>query len=397
MQTDMRSYLIVTAGYWAFTVTDGALRMLVVLFFHQLGYTPFEIATLFLFYEFFGVVTNLIGGWLGTRIGLNRTMHIGMAMQIVALAMLTIDHEFLTVVYVMCAQALSGIAKDLNKMSAKASVKLLLPGADQNARLFKWVAILTGSKNSLKGCGFFVGGALLYTFGFQYSVLVLALLLLVVLGGTWILLPKELGKTKNKQKFSRIFSPTRSINLLSAARFFLFGSRDVWFVVALPVFLAGILDWSFLQVSGFLACWVIAYGVVQSLAPKLLRSYRSGRAAFVLVFILALIPGGIAIAMNQTVYPSRVLIIGLVIFGIVFALHSALHSFLAIAWSDREKVAMNVGFYYMANAGGRLVGTVLSGWSYQSLGIQGSLWISSGMLIMAAVVSFPFVRSARSA
>jgi len=320
-----------------------------------------------------------------------------MAMQIVALAMLAVDPVFLTVIYVMCAQALSGIAKDLNKMSAKASVKLLLPGADQDARLFKWVAILTGSKNSLKGCGFFVGGALLHTVGFQYSVLVLALLLLVVLGYTWILLPKELGKTKNKQKFSRVFSPSRSINFLSAARFFLFGARDVWFVVALPVFLSGILDWTFLQVGGFLACWVIAYGGVQSLAPKLLGPYRSGRTAFVLALGLTFIPGGIAIAMSQTVYTSGVLIIGLLFFGIVFALNSAVHSFLVVAWSDREQVSMNVGFYYMANAGGRLVGTVLSGWSYQSLGLQGSLWISSGMLIIAAVISFAFAEKSSSA
>ncbi|MBX2878731.1 MAG: organoarsenical effux MFS transporter ArsJ [Granulosicoccus sp.] len=394
MQTDIRSYLVVTAGYWAFTVTDGALRMLVVLFFHQLGYTPFEIAMLFLFYEFFGVVTNLVGGWLGTRIGLNRTMHIGMAMQVVALAMLAIDPQFLTVIYVMCAQALSGIAKDLNKMSAKASVKLLLPGADQNAQLFKWVAILTGSKNSLKGCGFFVGGALLYTVGFQSAVLVLALLLLVVLACTWILLPQELGKTKVKQKFSRVFSPSRAINLLSAARFFLFGARDVWFVVALPVFLAGILEWSYLQVGSFLACWVIAYGVVQSFAPKLLGSNRSGRSALVLVLALAFIPGGIALAMSNLSSTAAVLIIGLAIFGIVFALNSAVHSYLAVAWSDREKVAMNVGFYYMANAGGRLIGTVLSGWSYQSLGLQGSLWISTGMLALATVISLAFPQNA---
>ncbi|MGB5180198.1 MAG: MFS transporter, partial [Gammaproteobacteria bacterium] len=55
MDTATRNYLVVTVGYWAFTVTDGAIRMLVVLYFHLLGYSPFEVAMLFLFYEFFGI------------------------------------------------------------------------------------------------------------------------------------------------------------------------------------------------------------------------------------------------------------------------------------------------------------------------------------------------------
>jgi len=249
VESGLRQYRVVTGGYWAFTLTDGAIRMLVVLYFHSLGYSPFEVAMLFLFYEFFGVVTNLVGGWLGSRIGLNLTMHIGMGLQVVALAMLMVPEAWLTVPYVMTAQALSGIAKDLNKMSAKASVKTLLPDSGSESRLFKWVAVLTGSKNALKGVGFFLGAALLQLAGFRGALAVLSSALLLVLIVTAVLLPSGLGKAKSKPKFTQVFSKAPAINWLAAARFFLFGSRDVWFVVGLPVFLYSVLGWSFTQVG----------------------------------------------------------------------------------------------------------------------------------------------------
>ncbi|HIN17904.1 MAG TPA: MFS transporter, partial [Gammaproteobacteria bacterium] len=170
LSPQIRQYMVVTGNYWAFTLTDGALRMLVVLHFHSLGYTPLQIASLFLFYEIFGVVTNLVGGYLGARFGLNRTMNVGLALQVVALLMLTVPSTWLTVIWVMAAQAMSGIAKDLNKMSAKSSIKLLVPAAQQGT-LYKWVAILTGSKNALKGVGFFLGGALLALLAFRGAVL----------------------------------------------------------------------------------------------------------------------------------------------------------------------------------------------------------------------------------
>ncbi len=389
----MRNYLVVTGGYWAFTITDGAIRMLVVLFFHQLGYTPFEIASLFLFYEFFGIVTNLVGGWLGARLGLNLTMHIGMALQIVALTMLAVNEAWLTVPFVMLAQAMSGIAKDLNKMSAKASVKLMLPEDGRDDRLFKWVAVLTGSKNSLKGAGFFIGGLLLQLAGFQGALYILAGLLAVVLVATWFMLPNDIGKTKAKAKFSQVFSKSAAINWLSAARFFLFGARDVWFVVSLPVFLVEVMDWNFSEVGGFLALWIIGYGFVQASAPGLIRKSHhgagpDGRTALYLVGSLLLIPAVMAILLAADYSPAMVLILGLAIFGAVFALNSAVHSYLVVAWSDREKVSMNVGFYYMANAGGRLAGTILSGLSYQAWGMTGSLWLSAGFLLMAMLISF---------
>ncbi|MCB1773145.1 MAG: organoarsenical effux MFS transporter ArsJ [Gammaproteobacteria bacterium] len=392
MEAGIRNYLVVTGGYWAFTVTDGAIRMLVVLYFHLLGYSPFEVAMLFLFYEFFGIVTNLVGGWLGARIGLNLTMHIGMAMQVVALLMLTVPDAWLSVAYVMAAQALSGIAKDLNKMSAKASVKTLA-GSGSESRLFKWVAVLTGSKNALKGAGFFVGAALLEWIGFRGALAILAGTLFAVLILTAILLPSGVGKMKAKPKFTQVFSNRAEINWLAAARFFLFGSRDAWFVVGLPVFLYSALGWDFTAVGAFLALWVIGYGFVQASAPRLVRHSHHGQGpgggtARRWAFVLAVFPAGIALALRQGWDPATVLIVGLVLFGIVFAINSAVHSYLILAYSDFDKVSMNVGFYYMANAGGRLAGTVLSGWAYQTQGLEGCLWWSAGFVLAAALLSF---------
>lgn len=399
MEQGLRNYFVVMGGYWAFTVTDGAIRMLVVLYFHLLGYSPFEVAMLFLFYEFFGVITNLVGGWLGARIGLNLTMHIGMAMQVVALTALTVPDAWLSVPYVMAAQALSGIAKDLNKMSAKASVKTLVTD-EGGSKLFKWVAVLTGSKNALKGGGFFLGAALLEWIGFRGALLLLAALLFVVLLLTAFMLPSGVGKMKSKPKFTQVFSKVPAINWLAASRFFLFGSRDVWFVVGLPVFLYEVLGWSFTQVGAFLALWIIGYGFVQAIAPGLVRSSHHGHGpgggtARLWAFILAFFPAAIALGLQQGWPADSVLIAGLILFGVVFAINSAVHSYLILAYSDHDKVAMSVGFYYMANAAGRLVGTMLSGWAYQTQGLEGCLWWSTSFVLAAALLSLglPEVRT----
>lgn len=400
MELGLRNYLVVTGGYWAFTVTDGAIRMLVVLYFHQLGYTPFEVGMLFLFYELFGVLTNMVGGWLAARLGLNVTMHLGMALQVFALAMLTVPTAWLSVPYVMAAQALSGIAKDLNKMSAKASVKTLVTDGAES-RLFKWVAVLTGSKNALKGAGFFAGAALLQLVGFRGALAVLAGLLLAVLGVTWLLLPRDLGKAKGRPKFTQVFANEPAINWLSAARFFLFGARDVWFVVGLPVFLYSVLGWDFMAVGGFLALWVIGYGLVQALAPRLLRRSHHGQGptggtARSWAFLLAVFPAGMALALEAGFAPGPVLVTGLILFGAVFAVNSAVHSYLILAYAEHDKVALKVGFYYMANAGGRLAGTVLSGWVYQQQGLTGCLWWSSLFVLAAAALSFKLPRPPRA-
>ena len=396
LSADVRQYLLITGNYWAFTLTDGALRMLVVLHFHQLGYSPLQIAMLFLFYEVFGVITNLVGGWLGARIGLNRTMNIGLAMQVVALSMLLVPAAWLTVPWVMGAQALSGIAKDLNKMSAKSSIKLLVPG-DRQGTLYRWVAALTGSKNALKGIGFFLGGALLATVGFAAAVAIMAGALLLVWLLSLLLLKRDLGKAKAKPKFREIFSKSRAINLLSAARMFLFGARDVWFVVALPVFLASTLGWDFWQVGGFLAAWVIGYGLVQSFAPHITGRATGrlpdGRSASAWAVLLAMVPATMAALLVYGVPAAWVLIVGLTVFGVLFALNSALHSYLIVSYASEDGVSLDVGFYYMANAMGRLLGTVLSGWVFQRCGLAACLAISAALIAVAAAVSLALPRS----
>jgi MFS family permease len=390
-QTSMlRQYMLITANYWAFTLTDGALRMLVVLYFHQLGYAPLEIALLFLFYEAFGVVTNLVGGWFGARLGLNRIMNIGLFLQIIALSLLLVPADFLSIAWVMAAQALSGIAKDLNKMSAKSAIKFLLP-PDQDKRLFKWVALLTGSKNTLKGVGFFVGGLLLSTLQFRGAILTLAIALSLVWLFSLITLKHDLGRSKNKPKFTSIFSKSKSINYLSAARMFLFGARDVWFVIALPVFLAGQLQWSQAYIGGFLACWVILYGLVQSATPKLLGANRTkplgGRSAVIWASLLATTPIVIAIGLQFNWPTTMTIVIGLLLFGAVFAINSALHSYLIIKHASSDNVSLDVGFYYMANAMGRLIGTMLSGLLFQLYNLQVCLAFSAVFIVIAALLS----------
>ncbi len=387
--TSIRNYAVVTTAYWGFTLTDGALRMLVLLHFHTLGYSPFQIAFLFLLYEFFGVVTNLLGGWLGSRFGLRITLFSGLALQIAALSMLAqLNNAWPlvpAVLYVMAAQALSGIAKDLTKMSSKSAIKLVVANEAQN-KLFRWVALLTGSKNALKGAGFFLGGVLLAWLGFRTSLYVMAISLGVVLTLSALVLPRDLGRAKSRTKLTKILSKSRQVNLLSAARFFLFGSRDVWFVVGLPLFLSATLGWTHPQVGAYLAAWVIGYGVVQAFAPRLLQKGKTpgSNTALFWVLILIAVPLMMVLAIQGTLPVKYVVMAGLAIYGIVFAINSAVHSYLILAFSDRDKVAMDVGFYYMANAGGRLVGTLLSGFTYQHFGLEGCLWGSLLFLLAAA-------------
>lgn len=396
----LRNYVLVTSAYWADTVTDGATRMLVLYYFYSLGYTPFAVASLFIFYEVFGILTNLFGGYLGARFGLKSTLFIGLGTQLVALSMLAfVPQAWLVVAWVMVSQALSGIAKDMTKMSSKSAVKLIVPeGA--SATLYRWVAILTGSKNALKGVGFFLGGLLLTLLDFQ-----MALRLLVVLVGSTLILAAVLmrgglGQANRKAKFGQMFSRNAAVNKLAAARIFLFGARDVWFVVGLPVFLSSVLGWNFWQSGGFLAVWVIGYGIVQAATPGLLRSRvegqhePDGRTATILAFVLAALPAGIALGLRADLAPSTVVVVGLIIFGAIFALNSAVHSYLILAYTDSDKVAMNVGFYYMANAAGRLAGTVLSGALYQwgvqtgpTGGLIACLWASTAFVLIAGLFS----------
>lgn len=400
MATDLRSYGMVTAAYWAFTLTDGALRMLVLLHFHRLGFSPVDLAMLFLLYEVMGIVTNLAGGWVGARYGLRLTLFAGLAVQIVALGLLSATDPAwtlgLSVAWVMGCQALSGVAKDLTKMSSKAAVK----GVAGEGALFKWVALLTGSKNALKGVGFFLGGLLLEGLGFVGALWAMAAMLGVVLVLAVAGLRGDLGKAKARVRGGDVFSGNRAINWLSAARMFLFASRDVWFVVGVPVFLAGHLGWDFDAVGAFMAVWVIGYGLVQAGVPRLLRGTRDtpsgGRAALLWGALLALLPAGLAVGM-EAVPGGALLIAGLLVFGGVFAVNSAVHSWLIVAYSDADKVALNVGFYYSANAVGRLGGTLLSGLVYQAAGLSATLWVSAALVVLAVVCTLPLqARRARN-
>lgn len=403
---NVRDYSLVTLAYWGFTITDGALRMLVLLHFNELGYTPVQIAFLFLLYEFCGVLTNLLGGWIGSRMGLKVTLFAGLALQIGALSMLSfLNPEWtvvLSVAFVMGSQALSGIAKDLTKMSSKSAIKLLVPSKEEASNserlLFKFVAILTGSKNALKGVGFFLGALLLTWLGFSVSLWSMAGALAIILILSLFLLKGDMGRTKEKVKFSKLFAKTREINILSAARFFLFGSRDVWFVVGLPIFLHEVLEWDFWSVGALMAFWVIGYGIVQASAPAFIRrklgeEIESGaKAALWWGIALALVAAGIAAAVEFDYHPTIAILGGLALFGIIFAVNSSVHSYLILAYTDSDKVALNVGFYYMANACGRLVGTLLSGVMYLKAGLPGCLWTSAGLILAAVVITIGLPR-----
>ncbi|MFO8238660.1 MAG: organoarsenical effux MFS transporter ArsJ [Prochlorococcaceae cyanobacterium] len=393
----VQQYSIITANNWAFTITDGALRMLVVFHFLQLGFTTLEVAFLFIFYEFFGILTNLYGGWLGARFGLKLTLWIGTVLQIVALLLLVPVADtwprLLSVVWVMVAQALSGIAKDLEKMSAKSAIRVVVPETpDDHSRgegqLFRWVAILTGAKNALKGLGFFVGGVLLTTVGFNAGVVVLAGWLAVAFLVT-LLLPRDIGRMKIKPAFKSLLSKSEGINVLSLARFFLFGARDVWFVVALPVFLQASLGWDFWKVGGFMGLWVIGYGIIQGSAPSLRRAWGSDRppgppAVQFWAAVLTAIPALIAITLWREVgNPGIAVVVGLMVFGVVFAMNSSIHSYMILAYTEADDVSLNVGFYYMANAAGRLLGTLLSGALFLVGGLQACLWASCLLVILA--------------
>ena len=397
----LQQYALVTANYWAFTLTDGALRMLVVFHFHALGYSTLEIAFLFLFYEFFGVVTNLCGGWIGARYGLRLTLWVGTVLQIAALLLLipvsATWPKLFSVAYVMAAQAISGIAKDLNKMSAKSAIKTVVTTSradvDQaDKRLFRWVAVLTGSKNALKGVGFFLGGVLLTVLGFSAAMAWMAFGLALALLLTSVL-PADIGKMATKPKFSALFSNSQGINMLSLARFFLFGARDVWFVVALPVFLEGALGWSFGEIGGFLGLWVIGYGIVQASAPALRKLWTKTSSPDVKAVsfwsaVLTAIPALIAVALWRDVDVAIAITAGLAAFGVVFAMNSSIHSYMVLAFTEQKDVSLNVGFYYMANAAGRLVGTILSGAVFMlgrtdMAGMQLCLWVSSCLVLLS--------------
>ena len=402
----MAAYIAVTAAYWAFMLTDGALRMLVLLHFHTLGFSPVQLAYLFILYEIAGNVTNLSAGWIAARFGLTTTLYAGLGLQIVALiALAQLDPAWgiaASVAFVMCVQGLSGVAKDLAKMSSKSAVKLLAPSGE--GVLFRWVALLTGSKNAVKGLGFLLGAAMLALVGFVGSVLVMAAVLAVILLVIALRMPSGLPTGRKGAKFTEVFSKSHNINWLSAARVFLFGARDVWFVVGIPIYFYAVLSdgtvagnrVAFFTIGTFMAVWIILYGAVQASAPRLLRAETRGEAvlineAWTWALGLALLPALLAalvwIAPAPAPWLTGTLIAGLLGFGAIFAINSALHSYLILAFTKAERVTMDVGFYYMANAAGRLIGTLLSGLSYQWGGLPACLGVAAVMLALSGLLA----------
>ena len=388
MTAAARNYLIVTASYWGFTLVDGALRMLVLFHFFKLGYSPFTLAFLFLLYEAAGIAANLGGGWLASRFGIPRMLAIGQSLQILGLVFLSgLDPAWTvaaSVAWVVTAQGISGVAKDLTKTASKSAIKAT--SAEGSGQLFRWVAWFTGSKNAMKGIGFFVGGLLLDVMGFAAALWLMAALLGVILVAGLALLPRELGKAKSSKTVKELFGKSRGVNLLAAARIVLFGARDVWFVVGLPVFLYAN-GWKFLEVGAFLAAWTIGYGIVQAAAPAFVSRSSDGLSREVPAargwsLALVAIPLGLAAMLISDVVPRPDLLVcaGLALFGFAFAVNSSLHSYLILAYAGSEKAAEDVGFYYAANAAGRLLGIVLSGVLYQLGGMTACLLGSAVML-----------------
>jgi len=398
MQNAARNYAIVTAAYWGFTLTDGALRMLVLLHFYQLGYSPFTLAFLFLLYEAAGVLANLIGGWLATRYGITRMLTVGLSTQILGFGLLSmLDPGWtvtLSVAWVVLSQGVCGVAKDLTKTASKSAIKVTQAAAKEqdNGQLFKWVAWFTGSKNAMKGVGFFLGGLLLQTLGFQGSLWLMAGLLALVLLGVVTSLPTLMGKSKASKSARELFAKNAGINGLAAARVVLFGARDVWFVVGVPVFLYS-QGWTFTMVGGFLAAWTIGYGLVQALAPQIVRRSADGLSAEVPAArlwsaLLALVPVGLAVAvLMQVPHLEWVVVVGLSLFGVAFAVNSSVHSYLVLAYAGSEKAAEDVGFYYAANALGRFFGTLMSGLLYQWGGLLYALLGSAAMLLACWLIT----------
>jgi len=401
--TGMAAYIAVTAAYWAFMLSDGALRMLVLLHFHTLGFSPVQLAYLFLLYEIAGIITNLSAGWIAARFGLSSTLYAGLALQILALiVLLQLSPDWTiwaSVAYVMFAQGLSGVAKDLSKMSAKSAVKLLAPKSEGG--LFRWVAILTGSKNAVKGLGFFVGAVALGTFGFHAVIQGMAVFLSVILLVVLLRMPAGLPTGRKDAKFKDVLSKNANVNWLSLARVFLFGARDVWFVVGIPIYFYAVLsDGStegnrnaFFLIGGFMAIWIILYGLVQGNAHRILRATTRGSPALIQdaarwAWMLLIVPICLSVFLymrpDATMLNATVVVIGLLVFGAIFAVNSSLHSYLILEFSTGSRVTMDVGYYYMANASGRLIGTLLSGISYQLGGVSACLSIATFMLALSA-------------
>ena len=401
MNASIKDYITVTLNYWVFTFTDGALRIIVLLHFYKEGFSPFLIALLFLSYEFAGVFTNLIGGWLSTNYGIKRMLGVGLVIQSLGLVCLSVVNTawgtVIATVWILFCQGLCGVAKDFTKTASKSAIKLTsdkLEGIEsKDSRLFRWVAWFTGSKNAMKGIGFLGGGLLLTVFGFQNSLWLMAFLIVLIFIFTMAQLPEMFGKKKASKTIKSFFSKNKVVNNLALIRIFLFGARDVWFVVALPVFLYSS-GWTFIQVSGLMAFWTIFYGFIQAVTPKIIPESESrviGKRLRNWMFGLSVIPVILYfVVVSETPFSVAYVIFGLFLFALLFAINSSFQSFLIVEYSSQDKTAEDIGFYYSANAIGRFVGTLLSGYLFQLGGFSYALFGSALMLIIGWIISLRF-------
>ncbi|TPX61762.1 hypothetical protein SpCBS45565_g07185 [Spizellomyces sp. 'palustris'] len=413
----MKDFYVIAAGYILFTLTDTAVRMIVLFGLWQRHFQALNIAIMFSSYEALGVVTNLFGGIMGSRLGLRFCLLLGLLLQLVGISLLfVLDRQDVSqwsqagvTGYVVFAQSFSGAAKDLVKLAGKSSTKLATKAAksreaDAGDPLFKLVAWLTGAKNSVKGLGFLIGAVLINYAGLWRALLVMVVLTLLPLPGVWMWLDPRLGISKDQQRLTlrEIFDKGRDVNMLSLARVFLFGSRDLWFEIALPIWLRAQFDWNFTASGAFLAVWIIIYGAVQTITPqyilKPLKMYPFKRAKLLVIWtgLLMIITAAIAAYLtavrnkpitDQKTATLLIISIGLAVFAFVFAVNSSIHSYLIVAYAAKDKVAINVGFYYCANAFGRLTGTLLSGFMFQYYGIWVCIWTSVGFLAICTIIT----------
>jgi len=414
-----------------FTITDGAIRSIILLYANKLGFNAILIAVMFSMYELAGVFTNLFGGVIATRYGLKFTLLCSLVCQVVGLGLLlTIepifgDLETMTnkggaTAFITFCQALSGIAKDLMKLSCKSMPKLVSKPGDDD-KLFVLVAWVTGLKNSFKGFGSIVGAILINFTSLVTSVCVLLGIIGLIVPAPILYMDKFLGMNKKNAVFNlKVLQKGRDVNVLSLARFFLFGARDIWYEIAAPLFLSQALLWSDWTVGLFLGGYTIVYGFFQTSVSKLfkksskenlsslakvfnglppvsqVKNWAYGTAAQLVVWSCILYPlyrhlintgnsDGALWGINI------VFVFGVLCFAILFAVNSAVHSYFIVRYAGKDKLAMDMGFYYMANAGGRLVGTLLSGVIYyyteKQFGLSVPLWSAGATMIAAGFVA----------
>ena len=377
----------IAIAYNLLTMSDGALRMIVLFHYASLGYSAFSLATVFAIYELCGIVVNLVGGALAQRLGALATLRVGLLLQATVLVIMAIPSTLPAVWIIMLLQGCAGIAKDLTKISAKSAITAL--HNHDSTTLFRAIAWLTGAKNTLKGVGFFIGGVLFVSIGIRGALLGLAIAVIAGALGTIGLHNRTLN-AKNRA-FQSFFSTHRAVNMLSGARVFLFGARDIWLAVAFPLFLAQAPGWGFWQSGSIMAAYTIGYGMIQAVTPRLLagRSAPDGRFTALLALIpliICVITGWYARSMDVAVW---VMLMAVSLFSVSFALNSAVHSFLIAAYAQRDAISLNIGAYYSANALGRLCGTLLSGWCYSQWGMSGVLLAAGIAFVPAALLAIP--------